>query len=49
MTKNNYGDSFVTEPATVRWSHLMKPDEGWVFGAIQSEDSAGVVRVHHLW
>lgn len=27
MTKNNYGNSFVTEAATVRWSHLMKPDD----------------------
>ena len=27
MTKNNYGDSFVTEAATVKWSHLMKPDD----------------------
>ena len=27
MMKNEYGDSFVTEAATVRWSHLMKPDD----------------------
>ena len=26
-TKNNYGNSFVTPTATVRWSHLMKPDD----------------------
>jgi len=27
MMKNNYGDPFVTESATVKWSHLMKPDD----------------------
>jgi len=27
MTKNNYGDSFTTEASTVRWSHLMRPDD----------------------
>ena len=27
MTKNNYGDSFIAGPATVRWSHLLKPDD----------------------
>jgi len=27
MTKNNYGDTFVTPVSIVRWSHLMKPDD----------------------
>ena len=27
MMKNEYGNSFVTESTTVRWSHLMKPDD----------------------
>lgn len=27
MTKSNYGSSIVVGPATVRWSHLMSPDD----------------------
>lgn len=27
MTKSNYGNSIVVGPATVRWSHLMTPDD----------------------
>jgi len=27
MTKSNYGNSIVIGPATVRWSHLMTPDD----------------------